>query len=133
MKLREIEAGQDMATPVLDRAILQCHKWGLIHKIIREHPFRVPETLPRSEQWRRVREYLSSALGEPELVAWLGDQIEIASNLERGIQDLRPRSNAPCHTVVLRYTAGRERKANAVHEWALAAVEGGWQWGRGIG
>ncbi len=108
----------------LARQELEFEKWRLIHKQVHQHPFTLPARLARSAQWReaanRIRE-----LGEIELLDWTLQQAEIADNLERGIQDLRPRKNGPCHALVLEYVANRKRKALAVLRFAKAGADGG--------
>ncbi len=65
------------------------------------------------------------ALGEIELLDWALLQAEIAENLARGIRDMRPRKNGPCHCLLLEYVANRKRKALAVLRFAKASEEEG--------
>jgi hypothetical protein len=103
---------------------LDFQKWRLIHKRVHGSPFHTNQRLKRSDQWR-------AALGpvrdikEPEVLDWAIVQIEIAGNLERGIPDMRPRKNGPCHPLVLEYVANRKRKALAVLHFTKASEEQG--------
>lgn len=112
-------AGPGAAGPLLD-----FEKWRLIHKYVHDHPFATRQRSARSEQWREAANRVRD-LGEPELLDWTLLQAEIAGNLERGIQDLRPRKNGPCHCLVLEYVANRKRKALAVLRFAQASEEEG--------
>ncbi len=102
---------------------LEFEKWRLIHKQVHRHPFTDSDRLARSAQWREAANRIRD-LGEMELLDWALQQAEIAGNLERGIQDLRPRRNGPCHALVLEYVANRKRKALAVLRFARAGEDG---------
>ncbi len=115
------ESGEDAT---LARQQLEFEKWRLIHKQVHRHPFTLPARLTRAAQWREAADRIRD-LGEIELLDWTLRQAEIAGNLERGIQDLRPRKNGPCHALVLEYLANRKRKALAVLRFAKAADDGG--------
>ena len=65
------------------------------------------------------------ALCETELIDWAIPQAEIADNLARGIRDMRPRKNGPCHCLLREYVANRKRKALAVLRFAKASEEEG--------
>ncbi len=108
----------------LARQELEFEKWRLIHKQVHQHPFTLPARLTRAAQWREAANRIRD-LGEVELLDWTLQQAEIADNLERGIQDLRPRKNGPCHALVLEYAANRKRKALAVLRFAKAGEDGG--------
>ena len=82
-----------------------------------QHPFTTAARQPRSAQWREAADRVRD-LGEIEVLDWTLQQAEIADNLERAIQDLRPRKNGPCHALVLEYVANRKRKALAVLRFA---------------
>jgi len=103
---------------------LEFQKWRLIHRRVHGAPFHTNDRLKRSDQWR-------AALGpvrdikEPEVLDWAITQVEIAGNLERGIPDMRPRKNGPCHSLVLEYVANRKRKALAVVHFTKASEEHG--------
>lgn len=101
-----------------DQAAFEVRKWRIIHKFIHANPFRVSDTLPRSEQWRRVLGHLKQSVDEAELTEWLLLQIDVAANIEAGIRDLRPRRSEPCFELVLEYVSNRKRKALAVLKWA---------------
>lgn len=111
-------------SPVLDRCELQLRKWRLIHKHVHGHPFRDRPRTCRSEQWRDAADRVRD-LFEPELLDWALEQAEVARNIERGVQDLRPRKCGPCHKQLLGYANNRKRKALALYKWALAAGEAG--------
>jgi hypothetical protein len=83
-------------------------------------PYRDRPLARRSDVWREALERFRS-LRDPELVDWLALQIEVAANLEKGIQDMRPRDPGPTWIVTLEYVANRKRKALAVLRWAQAA------------
>ena len=108
----------------LARQELEFEKWRLIHKQVHQHPFTLPARRARSAQWREAANRIRD-LGEIELLDWTLQQAEIADNLERGIQDLRPRKNGPWHALVLEYVANRKRKALAVLRFAKAGADGG--------
>ncbi len=127
-KIRDIlehQASADFAA-LSDRARSQSElrKWSLVHKYVHHFPFKTRQLLSRSDQWREALNVLRD-LGETELIDWMIVQIEVARNLERGIQDLRPRKNGPCHPLVLEYVANRKRKALAVLHFASSAEEEG--------
>ncbi len=108
----------------LARQELEFEKWRLIHKQVHQHPFTLPARLTRAAQWREAANRIRD-LGEIELLDWTLQQAEIADNLARGIQDLRPRKNGPCHALVLEYVANRKRKALAVLRFAKAGEDDG--------
>ncbi len=108
----------------LARQGLEFEKWRLIHKQVHQHPFTLAARLTRAAQWREAANRIRD-LGEIELLDWTLQQAEIADNLARGIQDLRPRKNGPCHTLVLEYVANRKRKALAVLHFAKAGEDDG--------
>jgi hypothetical protein len=114
--------GNEEAT--LARQQLEFEKWRLIHKQVHRQPFTLAARLTRAAQWREAANRIRD-LGEVELLDWTLQQAEIADNLERGIQDLRPRKNGPCHALVLEYLANRKRKALAVLHFAKAGEDGG--------
>lgn len=98
---------------------LDFEKWRLIHKYVHSNPFPTRETGKRSDQWRDAAEQIRD-IGEIELLDWCLLQVDVASNLERGIQDMRPRKAGPCHPLILEYVANRKRKALAVLHFATA-------------
>lgn len=106
----------------LGRLKAEHRKWTAIDAYLRKHPFYISPRLARSRQWRealnKVRE-----LREPELIDWICQQVHIASNLERGIRDMRPRRPGQCHEVILIYTKDRVNKAEVVLNWNEAADE----------
>jgi hypothetical protein len=114
----------DSEDDTLARQQLEFEKWRLIHKQVHQHPFTLPARLKRATQWREAANRIRD-LGEVGLLDWTLQQAEIADNLERGIQDLRPRKNGPCHALVLEYVANRKRKALAVLRFARAGKDGG--------
>jgi hypothetical protein len=82
-----------------------------------------PEAGALGEEARFVR---LSALARPfSRSDWLALQIEIAVNLEKRAEDMRPRDPGPTWIVTLEYGANRKRKALAVLHWAEAANKEG--------
>ncbi|MEQ1712039.1 MAG: hypothetical protein ABL908_11640, partial [Hyphomicrobium sp.] len=65
-------------------------------------------------------------LGESELLDWVLLQVDVARNLEKGVQDMRPRKNGPTFLVMLEYVANRKRKALAILKWVKAAEREGY-------
>lgn len=99
-------------------------KWQLVHRLVRAAPFRDRAGVPRSRQWRAALDRVR-ALREPELIDWVCLQAEIAGNIERGVQEMRPRKGGPTCLVLLEHVANRKRKALAVLHWARAAARDG--------
>ena len=99
-------------------------KWRLIHEWTRHHAYRDSLRDKRPQQWRAALDRLR-ILREGELIDWLTLQIEVATNLDRGVQDMRPRDPGPTWLVTLDYVANRKRKALAVLHWAEAAERDG--------
>jgi len=126
-ELEEIRAEENslemQGAPHHVRTELQHRKWRVIHKHLRDNPFQVPASLPRKEQWRRVRDHIKKTLNEPEIIEWLILQMDVAANLAAGIQDLRPRKNGPCYGLLMEFVRDRKRKALAVLRWCRG--EGG--------
>ena len=119
------EAGEDADRRTeLERREAEFEKWRLVHKWVHAHPFASRDYLPRSRQWREALQRIRD-IGEPELIDWVVLQIEIARNLERGVQEMRPRKNGPCHQLILEYVGNRKRKALAVLHFARSAEEEG--------
>ncbi|TCS61233.1 hypothetical protein [Varunaivibrio sulfuroxidans] len=101
----------------LSVAAFRHKKWREIHKYLHNHPFHVNSALERSQQWRRVFDFMRTIVEEDEITDWLLVQIDVANNLERGIRDLRPRKNGPCYDVFMEFIRDRKRKAKVVHRW----------------
>lgn len=108
---------EDSRGDMEERAVVQLRKWSHIEDCLAANPFRVSETLPRSEQWRRVRDHLKANLDEPEMIDWIIQQIDVAANLAAGIHEMRPRKNGPCHGVLMEWVGNRRKKAEAVLKW----------------
>jgi hypothetical protein len=127
-RIREIVDLQDTArnggAPYLADPRLELEKWTLIYKHLRGQPFATDARLSRAEQWREAADQVRD-LRELELLDWVIQQAEIAQNLERGIRDLRPRKDGPCHPLILDYVADRRRKAKAVLDFAQAGANEG--------
>ncbi len=115
------ERAKTQRVPHSDRATLELEKWRLIHRYVRDNAFVTDDGPPRSAQWRQAVDYARD-LKEIEVLDWVLQQIEIAEHDETGVRDLRPRGSGPCHRLLLRYVANRERKAGLVLNWALAAA-----------
>lgn len=109
--------------PYPERVALYHRKWRVLHKLLRDAPFQVPETLGRAEQWRRVAEHIKKTLDEPEIIDWAILQKDVAANRAAGIQDLRPRKDGPCYDLLMEFVRDRKRKALAVVRWTRG--EGG--------
>lgn len=97
--------------------ILQYHKWCVIFDDLANHPFTVSQTMDRAEQWRRVRDHLKQTLDEPEMIDWVIEQIDVATNLAAGIHEMRPRKDGPCYVVLMEWVANRKHKAMVVLQW----------------
>ncbi len=101
----------------VDWAELQMRKWDVIHELLIANPFTVTTQIPRSEQWRRVRDHLMKLLNEPEITDWLTQQANVAANLAAGIHEMRPRKSGPCYGILMEWVVNRKRKSHAVNEW----------------
>ena len=69
--------------------------------------------LPRAEQWLRAAPG-SATSEEPEIDAWIDQQVETATHRATDNPDLGPRKDGPCHDLLLEYVANRKRMAQAV-------------------
>ncbi len=107
-----------------DRYHWQLAKWRAIHRFMHDTPYRDRAILKRSDQWRSVLDRVRP-LGELELIDWVALQVEVATNREKGIPDMRPRKNGPSFLVMLEYVANRKRKALALLKWAIEADRNG--------
>ena len=108
--------------PVLTRCGQTLKKWRLIHKHFHAYSFPTKTRLKRSEQWRNAVQHVRD-LNDMEVLDWVLLQAEVAGNIERGVREMRPRKNGPCHDLLLEYVRNRKRKAMAVYKWALEADE----------
>lgn len=120
MSAREADAAADPDLSDREKHAISFHKWQVMHRYLHAMPFRDRSYAKRSDQWRdalaRVRD-----LGDRELLDWVCLQIEVATNIERGIQDLRPRDGGPTFIVLLEYVGNRKRKALAILKWHISA------------
>lgn len=127
LRLRRIlaEAGRDghARRTWVDTCRLEVERWSVVAELIRRRPFASPPYLPRSAQWRRAVALLREAAPCPALLDWLLLQVEVAANVERGVRDLRPRRDGPCHALALAFAEQRLRKAVAVLAWAETAAQ----------
>ena len=105
-----------------ESAALEVERWRLVAALVAARPFATPDYLPRSEQWRRATAVLRDAAPCPALLDWLLLQVEVAANLEKGVRDMRPRRDGPCHGLALAYARQRLRKAEVVQAWVDSAV-----------
>jgi len=121
---READLGARIGADDLGLRRATFEKWRLLHEWTRRHPYRDPPPARRSDVWREALERFRP-LRDPELIDWLALQIEVAANLEKGVQDMRPRDPGPTWIVTLEYVANRKRKALAVLHWAEAATRDG--------
>lgn len=121
---RETIFGDRAGADDLDLRRATFDKWRILHEWIRRHPYRDRPSARRSEMWREGIERFRT-LRDPELIDWLVLQIEVAANIENGVQDMRPRDPSPTWIVALEYVANRKRKALAVLHWSEAARRDG--------
>jgi len=105
------------------RLELVVRRWRLIHKCLHHNPLAPDPALPRAEQWRQILDYAARDVAEPELNAWIGEQIAVAENLAKGVQDMRPRKSGPVHALLLEWVSDRKHKAHTVLKWNNAAWE----------
>jgi hypothetical protein len=103
------------------RQELEFRKWRLLHKAVHRRRFVIEPDLSRAQQWRRARDHVAD-LEEPEVEAWIDQQVEIAAHRAAGIEDLRPRKDGPCQALLLEYVGNRTRKARALLRWAQEAT-----------
>lgn len=122
--LSEAAATRDTSLSERQRLALAFDTWRAVHMLVHRSPHRDDPALARSRQWDRVR-LLYEGVGQPELDAWIGLQVEVARNRERGLPDHRPRRDGPTFLVLLEHVANRKRKAHALLRWAIAAEAGG--------
>ena len=113
--LAQSRADDEITVP--EKCELDLRKWRLIQKHFHGHPFPTPSRIKRSEQWRDAVQYVRD-VGEPEVLDWVLLQAEVAHNIERGVREMRPRKNGPCHELLMEYLNNRKRKAMAVYKWA---------------
>ncbi len=99
-------------------------KWRLIHDWTRRNPYRDNPRAGRPDQWRAALEKFRP-LRDSELIDWLILQIDVATNLASGVQDMRPRDPGPTWLATLEYVSNRKRKALATLHWAEAAEKEG--------
>lgn len=97
---------------------------ALLHRYVHRHCYRDKERDERSAQWEAALARLR-AVADEALLDWLIVQIDVARNLARGIQDMRPRKDGPTWLVLLEHVGNRKRKAKAVLDWLIAAGSGG--------
>lgn len=109
----------------IERHALHLAKWRAIHNFLHKTPYRDRPGARRSQQWSAVVDRVRD-LGEQELLDWVLLQVDVAKNLEKGVQDMRPRKNGPTFLVMLEYVANRKRKALAVLKWVKAAERDGY-------
>lgn len=125
-EIRALAAAQyrlnEAGASIIEKSDLQLRKWRMIHKHLHAHPFPTKARAKRSEQWRDAAQYIRG-MDDMDVLDWVLLQAEVADNIERGIREMRPRKNGPCHGLLLEYVRDRKRKALAVHKWALAADE----------
>lgn len=121
-RLRHVE----LLTPTAEGAAARgVERWELVIALLELQPFPTRRVLPRSEQWRDAAARVRDVADCRELVDWAIQQAEIARNLERGVRDMRPRKDGPCHALLLEHARVRLRKANVVLTWLDAARDGG--------
>lgn len=104
---------------------LQAEKWMLLCELVSRSPFATRQTLSPSAQWLEAARRLRDLAPAAELIDWALLQADIARNHERGVRDLRPHKDGPCHALVLDYVTMRRDKAQVVLRWAQAAGASG--------
>lgn len=109
----------------IERHALHLAKWRAIHNYLHKTPYRDRPGIRRSQQWVAVVDRIRD-LGETELIDWVLLQVDVARNLEKGVQDMRPRKNGPTFLVMLEHVANRKRKALAILKWVKAAERDGY-------
>jgi len=123
--LLEIEPPDEREISHLVQRRKQYEKWGLIVQYIEAAHIRIPSAGLRSSQWRRLYDRLRK-LHDRELLGWIWEQIEIAQNHERGVQDYRPnRKSGTVSENLLIYARKRLNKARRVLEWEEKAQSEG--------
>jgi len=129
----ELRAARDLEDALLGQPVdgvglalrrASFEKWRLLHDWTRRHPYRDSANAGRPAQWRGALETFR-ALRDRELIDWLALQVEVATNLDNGVQDMRPRDPGPTWLVTLQYVGNRKRKALAVLHWVEAAERDG--------
>jgi hypothetical protein len=108
-----------------DRRMLQADKWQCACDLLALAAFPTRAGLTRSAQWREAAKRLHDLMPPGELIDWALQQADIARNRERGVRDLRPQPDGPCHTLVLDYARMRRDKARVLLGRARAARETG--------
>lgn len=109
----------------IERHALHLAKWRAVHNFMHKTPYRDRPGQSRSQQWSAVADRIRD-LGEQDLLDWVLLQVDVARNLEKGVQDMRPRKNGPTFLVMLEYVANRKRKALAILKWVKAAERDGY-------
>ncbi len=123
--VRERACRSEPHTLDIERHALHLAKWRAIHNFMHKTPYRDKPGVKRSQQWSAVIDRVRD-LGESELLDWVLLQVDVARNLEKGVQDMRPRKNGPTFLVMLEYVANRKRKALAILKWVKAAERDGY-------
>ena len=90
------------------REALEFRRWRLLHKAV--HGDREPAA-GRTVAACRTR---VGDPEEPEIDAWIDQQVETATHRATDNPDLGPRKDGPCHDLLLEYVANRKRMAQAV-------------------
>mgnify|MGYP001212166861 CR=1 FL=1 len=122
---REQACRSEPHTLDIERHALHLAKWRAIHNFMHKTPYRDKPGIKRSQQWSAVIDRVRD-VGERELLDWVLLQVDVARNLEKGVQDMRPRKNGPTFLVMLEYVANRKRKALAILKWVKAAERDGY-------
>lgn len=122
---RERQCRSEPHTLDVERHALHLAKWRAIHIFLHKTPYRDRPGIKRSQQWSAVVDRVRD-IGETDLIDWVLLQVDVARNLEKGVQDMRPRKNGPTFLVMLEYVANRKRKALAILKWVKAAERDGY-------
>ncbi len=119
---READLREGARVDEIEASGASFEKWRLLERWTRDRPYRDRARAKRSDVWREALERFRPSR-DCELIDWLGVQVEVAANIEKGAPDMRPRDPRPTWLATLEYVSNRKRKALAVLHWARAARE----------
>ena len=120
LKMRDQAGEPDGELALLTARFNSCRA---VHRYVHAQPYHDDLDKARSSQWQVVLARFSS-LGDHELTEWLALQVEVATNIERGLPDHRPRKDGPTFLILLEFVANQKRKALAILHW-FKGVQGG--------
>jgi hypothetical protein len=108
-----------------DQCALQAEKWQCVCDLLAVSSFPTRAGTTRSAQWREAAKRLHDLMPPGELIDWALQQADIARNRERGVRDVRPHPDGPCHTLILDYVLMCRDKARILLGRARAVREPG--------